>query len=129
MAEGWMRRLSDGGIEVQSAGTDPGSINATAVAVMSEAGLDISHQEPDQVTEEMMRATDWVVTLCDQAAQNCPTAPAGVRVLHRPIADPAAIQGNPDIIHAAYQKTRDEVQIIVEEIIDEVIDSKMRGAV
>lgn len=129
MAEGWMRRLSDGGIDVQSAGTTPGSINANAVSVMAEAGLDISHQEPEQVTEEMLKSTDWVVTLCDKAAESCPTVPSGVKVMHRPISDPAVIQGDPETVHSAYQDTRDQVQTIVEEIIDNVIDSKNMGVV
>lgn len=66
LAAALLRRLTepDDGIEVGSAGTRAGTkLNAESVASLAELGLDISGQQPRQLTAELVRASDLVVTV------------------------------------------------------------------
>lgn len=75
MAEGLLRELSHGAIDVQSAGTAPKSVNPLAIRVMAERGIDISHQRSKHLNEYLDQAFDYVITVCDQAAEVCPLFP------------------------------------------------------
>jgi protein-tyrosine-phosphatase len=87
MAAGWMRHLAGDRVEVLSGGSDPASeVNPSAIAVMSEAGIDISGETPRPWTDEILGATDVVVTMgCGDA---CPVIP-GTRYLDWELDDPA----------------------------------------
>ena len=87
MAAGWLRHLSGGAVDVYSGGSEPASdLNAAAVAVMKEAGIDIADELPKPWTDEALRAADVVVTMgCGDA---CPVIP-GKRYEDWELADPA----------------------------------------
>ena len=73
MAEGLLRR--DGGLrfEVESAGTHPSSVRPEAVEVLREVGIDISGHRSKSVDEFEGREFDCVITVCDNAKENCPS--------------------------------------------------------
>ena len=77
MAEGWMRHLGADGFVVESAGIEAHGKNPRAIAVMQEAGVDISGQESTRLTEEMLADSDYVVTVCGHADEHCPALPCG----------------------------------------------------
>lgn len=110
MAEGWARKLGGSAIAVESAGIEAHGKNPRAIAVMAEAGVDISGQESTVVDEAMLRRADVVVTVCGHADEVCPALPAGVRKLHWPLTDPAKAKGSEAEIVAAFRATRDEVE-------------------
>jgi arsenate reductase len=110
MAEGWTRHLSTGQIAVQSAGIEAHGKNPRAIAVMKEAGVDISGQQSTVVTEEMLREANVVVTVCGHADELCPALPRGVSKIHWPLPDPAKATGNEDEIMAEFRDTRDEIR-------------------
>lgn len=116
MAEGWARRLG-GGIEVQSAGIEAHGQNPRAIAVMREAGVDISSQESTRVTEAMIREADIVVTVCGHADAHCPKLPPGVRKDHWPLSDPATATGTEEEIMAQFRAARDEIRQRVERLL------------
>jgi arsenate reductase len=93
MAEGWARWLGRPLFEVQSAGIEAHGKNPRAIAVMQEAGLDISAQESTKVTHAMLQQADLVVTVCGHADEHCPVLPAGVKKEHWPLDDPAKAEG------------------------------------
>ena len=66
----------------------PGRVDPRAVAVMAEAGIDISGQESKAVDPFIGRDWDWVVTLCDNANEACPFFPGPVTRVHRGFDDP-----------------------------------------
>jgi arsenate reductase len=117
IAEGWARRLKGAEIEAYSAGVEPHGLNALAVAVMKEAGVDISGQRSKHVDELRDVAFDVVVTVCDNAHENCPLFPAKTKVVHVGFDDPpmlakgAKSQGEA-IGH--YRRVRDEIRAFVE---------------
>lgn len=59
MAEGWARHLGGDRIDAESAGIEAHGKNPRAIAVMAEAGVDISAQESTRVTDEMIRRPTW----------------------------------------------------------------------
>ena len=110
MAEGWARFLGGNRISVASAGIEAHGKNPRAIAVMAEAGLDISRQESTIVTDDMLHRADVVVTVCGHADEMCPALPASVPKIHWPLTDPAKASGSEEQIMAAFRATRDEVE-------------------
>ena len=110
MAEGWANHLGSEWIEARSAGIEAHGKNPRAIAVMREAGVDISHQESTRVTPEMLAWPDLVVTVCGHADEHCPVLPPGVQKKHWPLEDPAKATGTEDEIMAKFRATRDEVR-------------------
>jgi len=110
MAEGWGKHLGGDRLEVQSAGIDAHGKNPRAIAVMAEAGVDISGQESTRVTDDMIRRANLVVTVCGHADEHCPVLPPGVKKIHWPLSDPAKATGTEDEILVQFRATRDEVR-------------------
>lgn len=109
MAAGWLRHFAGDRITVYSGGSEPtDQINPTAVAAMSEVGIDIAAEVPKLWTEEIVRAADVVVTMgCGDA---CPYLP-GKRYEDWQLDDPAGR----DL--AAVRPIRDDIRLRVEKLI------------
>ncbi|HEX2684837.1 MAG TPA: arsenate reductase ArsC, partial [Ferruginibacter sp.] len=89
MAEGYLRYFTNGAAEVYSAGIEAHGLNAKAVAVMKEDGIDISGQASDIAGKYAGIDFDYVITVCDHAGENCPVFPGSARKLHQDFPDPA----------------------------------------
>lgn len=119
MAEGWARRLLDEEDQALSAGTHPTALDPRAVAVMAEAGLDISGREAKSVTRFRDEPIDLLVTVCDGAQESCPHLPGAVRTLHRAFPDPPRLAATIDDEEGKlmiYRTVRDEIRRFVEEL-------------
>lgn len=110
MAEGWARALGGAWLNVESAGIEAHGKNPRAIAVMAEAGVDISGQESTKVTDEMLTKADCVVTVCGDADEKCPVLGPGVRKEHWPLADPARAKGTEDEVMEVFRAARDEIR-------------------
>lgn len=111
MAEGLARELSGGRLEVFSAGTHPaGRVHPAAVEVMAELGIDISSARPKKIEDLPVCDFDWVITVCDQANQECPLWLGSGRRLHWSIPDPAAVEGTDEQIREAFRVARDDLK-------------------
>jgi arsenate reductase len=87
MAAGWTRHLAGERVEVLSAGSDPADrVNPAAVEAMREVGIDITGHTPRRWTDEILGATDVVVTM--GCGDTCPVVP-GTRYLDWELDDPA----------------------------------------
>jgi arsenate reductase len=117
MAEGWLRTLGGDAFAAQSAGIEAHGKNPRAIAVMREAGVDISGQESTVVTGSMIAAANVVVTVCGHADEQCPALPPAVKKLHWPLTDPAKATGTEQEIMAAFRATRHEVEARVRRLI------------
>jgi arsenate reductase len=122
MAEGWGRHFAAGRIDVQSAGIEAHGKNPRAIAVMKEAGVDISTQESTRVTQQMIDAADVVVTVCGHADEHCPVLPATVRKIHWPLSDPAKATGREEEIMAVFRDTRDDIRERVRALVAELTE-------
>ena len=114
IAEGWARHLKGDIIKAYSAGVSPGNLNTRAVAVMAEAGVDISAQTPKHVDDLREIDFDYVVTLCDEAKEVCPVFQGRAKIIHREFWDPSFMIGSEEEIMAAFRKTRDEIRAFIE---------------
>jgi len=87
MAAGWLRHLAGDAVEVFSGGSEPAvAINAAAVTVMAEVGIDIATETPRRWTESALQAADVVVTM--GCGDTCPVYP-GKRYEDWEVTDPA----------------------------------------
>jgi protein-tyrosine-phosphatase len=113
MAAGYMTALSGGAVEVRSGGSEPGNqINPTAIAVMAEEGIDISHAVPQLMTTEQVQASDVVITMgCGDV---CPIFP-GKRYEDWDLVDPAG--KGPDEV----RPIRDDIKRRVEALLAELL--------
>ena len=113
MAAGFMAHLSQGRVEVLSAGSAPkDSINPVAVEAMAEVGIDISHNSPKVLTPEAVQQSDAVNTMgCGDA---CPFYP-GKRYEDWVLEDPAG-QGIESV-----RVIRDEIKLRVENLLAELL--------
>jgi arsenate reductase len=117
MAEGWARHLAPSWLTVDSAGIEQHGKNPRAIAVMAEAGIDISGQESSKLTDTMLNKADYVVTVCGHADEHCPALPSKVRKEHWPLNDPAKADGDEAAIMAVFRQTRDDIQQRVRELV------------
>lgn len=117
MAEGWAKHFGPHWLYVDSAGIEAHGKNSRAIAVMREAGVDISSQESTQLTAARLEWADLVITVCGHADEHCPVLPAGIRKEHWPLDDPAKATGTEEEIMAMFRATRDEVRHRVEHLI------------
>ena len=90
MAEGWFRELGGARVQVESAGSRPSRVNPVAIDVMAERGVDISGQRSKSLDEFRQQPFDYVITVCDNAAQSCPVFPGPAERIHWSFPDPAA---------------------------------------
>ena len=123
MAKGWARYLKAGIIDAYSAGVSPGYINPRAVEVMAEVGVDISEHRPKHVDELAGIDFDYVITLCDNAREQCPVFPKHTRLIHRGFADPSFVDGAEQQVLTAFRQTREQIKAFVERM-PEVLTSK-----
>ncbi len=110
MAEGLLRHEAGPSCEVFSAGTTPTRVRPEAIAVMREAGIDISGHHSKSVEEFLGQEFDYVITVCDNAREACPVFPATTRRIHWSIEDPAAVNGGAEERLEAFRHARDELQ-------------------
>lgn len=109
MAEGLFRHEAGDHYEVFSAGTKPSHVRPEAIAVMNEAGIDISGHRSKSVEAFVDQPFDLVITVCDNAKETCPVFPAAAVKLHWPFEDPAAVEGSDNDREAAFRKVRDKI--------------------
>jgi arsenate reductase len=109
MGEGLFRQEGHGGYEVESAGTKPSQVRPEAIAVMKELGIDISGLRSKSVNEFDGQSFDYVITVCDNARDNCPVFPAGTERIHWSFEDPAAVQGTEEQRLSAFRRIRDQI--------------------
>ncbi|MGA2149110.1 MAG: arsenate reductase ArsC [Bryobacteraceae bacterium] len=109
MGEGLFRAEGGGGFEIFSAGTRPSAVRPEAIAVMKEIGIDISGHRSKSVDEFSGGSFDYVVTVCDNARDNCPVFPAGPERMHWSFEDPAAVEGSEAERLSAFRRIRDQI--------------------
>ena len=116
MAEGWARALRGDTIEPYSAGIATHGMNANAIRVMAEAGVDISGHRSKNVSELADVPFDIVVTVCDHANESCPLFPGRTKLVHVGFDDPPRLAKSAATEEEAlnhYRRVRDEIKAFV----------------
>lgn len=110
MGEGWLRAMAGDRMEVASAGTQPSTVNPFAIEAMRERGVDISHHRSKHLSEFLDQSWDVVITVCDNAAENCPLFPGKAERIHWGFPDPAAVTGTDAEKLQAFRDVRDAIE-------------------
>jgi arsenate reductase (thioredoxin) len=118
MAEGLLRHAAGDRFEIQGAGTEPTHVRPEAIEVMRELGIDISNHRSKSIDEFAEQEFDYVITVCDNARQNCPVFPGSARYIHWSIEDPAA-QGSDDELATIFRRTRDDLATRIQSFVPE----------
>lgn len=116
IAEGWARHLKNDSINAYSAGVSPIGVSTRAIKTMSEAGVDISNHTSKHFNDLKCIDFDYVITLCDNAAESCPVFPGEVKVIHKPFKDPYFATGSEKNIMAQFAKVRDQIRDFVKSL-------------
>jgi len=108
MAEGLVNHSLGDQWEAFSAGTKPsGHVHSLAIKVMKELGIDVSDQRSKSVEEFRDAEFDAVITVCDDAAENCPLWLGPGRVSHMSFPDPADASGSEEERLEVFRRVRD----------------------
>ncbi|NMB71750.1 MAG: arsenate reductase ArsC [Bacteroidales bacterium] len=111
MAHGFLQSFGPE-LQVFSAGTEPSAqVNPKAIAVMKEAGIDISHHTPTHVEKYLDQEWDYVITVCDDANETCPAFLGKVKHrLHFGFEDPSKATGSEEFIWNEFRRIRDMIR-------------------
>ncbi len=110
MAEGFLRHYGSGKFEVFSAGTVASHVNANAVRVMEEVGIDISGQASKGLDLFLGQPFDYVITVCDNANETCPVFPGAKHRLHWSFPDPPQTEEPNEEFLKEFRRVRDMIQ-------------------
>ena len=109
MAEAFLNNIYGDRYEAKSAGITPTNINPIVVKVMAEEGIDLSNARSKDVEEFMEDNFDLVITLCDDAKENCPVFP-GDELDHHGFRNPSSVKGSEEEILASVREIRNEIK-------------------
>jgi protein-tyrosine-phosphatase len=110
IAEAMLRHLSDGAIDVCSAGSHPKSVHRNAVKVMHARGIDIGANQSKHLDRFATQRFDYVITLCDRVREVCPEFPDEPERIHWSIADPALEGATDEESYPAFERTASEIE-------------------
>ena len=114
IAETLLKSIGGADFEVHSAGTRPKGLNPYTAKVLDEAGLDYTGFRSKNVDEFIGDHFDYVITVCDSAAEECPVFPGNPNRIHWSFPDPAAVDGDDLTKLAAFQQTLREMRQCLE---------------
>jgi arsenate reductase len=108
LAEGLLRARAGDRFDVCSAGSQPtGRVLPGAIQVLAEIGIDISGARSKSMMEFIGQPFDYVLTVCDRAAEACPIFPGPAERHHRDFTDPAKYPEDEQL--AVFRRVRDEI--------------------
>lgn len=110
MAEGYLRHFAGDNAEVFSAGTEAHGVNPSAIATMAADGIDISGHSSKTIDAYYGMDFDFVITVCDNAKENCPYFATSAKRFHYNFPDPAKATGTEAEVAAAFAETRNAIR-------------------
>ena len=123
MAEGLLRARGGNRYEVFSAGTHPRAVHPLAIKAMAELGIDISEQAGHRAkgieTFDHVTPMDLVVTVCDEAAEECPYFPRVRHQEHWGFPDPSQASGTEEERLAVFRQVRDAIAARIEAFVQQ----------
>ncbi len=122
MAEAFLKKYGGEAFEVESAGLEPGTMNPNVVAVMQEAGIDLSKKGTQGVFDLYKKGIEYnvVITVCDGAsAEKCPVFAGGGKRIAWSFEDPSSFKGTREEVLQHTRDVRDEIEQTVLNFIKE----------
>lgn len=109
MAEALLNSIYGFRYKAYSAGLKKTSVNSYAAEVLKEIGVDLSNHYSKTIDEFQDMNFDIVVTVCDNAKENCPFFP-GKQVVHKSFDDPGLFEGGVEETLDVFRRSRDEIR-------------------
>lgn len=110
IAEGYLRHFAGDSATIYSAGVETHGVNPRAIAVMKEDSIDISGHTSNNIDEYYGIDFDYVITVCDNAKENCPFFPTKALQFHYNFPDPAKTTGTEEEIMAEFRRVREQIK-------------------
>ncbi|HWC29056.1 MAG TPA: arsenate reductase ArsC [Dehalococcoidia bacterium] len=105
IAEAMLKKIGGEDFEVHSAGTEPKGINPFTEQVLRLEQMNMAGFWSKSLDEYLDQRFDYVITVCDRAAEKCPVFPGDPARIHWSFPDPAAVEGTDVVKLAAFQDT------------------------
>ncbi len=119
IAEGYLRYYAKDKAIIYSAGIETHGVNPKAIQIMKEDGIDISAHTSNHIDEYSDIDFDFVITVCDNAKENCPFFPTKAKKFHYNFPDPAKAIGNEDEVSHQFRLVRDQIKQYAQNFISE----------
>ncbi len=119
MAEGYLKHFAGNKANIYSAGIETHGVNLRAIAIMQEDGIDISAHTSNNVDEYRNIHFDYVLTVCDNAKENCPYFPTAAQRFHHNFPDPAKATGDEAAVSEQFRNVRDMIKAYCEGFVKE----------
>jgi len=110
IAEGYLKHFAGDKAEVHSAGVETHGVNPKAIETMKEDGIDISNQTSNNINEYLKVDFDFVITVCDNAKEQCPFFPTTAEKFHHNFPDPAKAKGTEEKIKEQFREVRQQIK-------------------
>ena len=119
-AHGYLAHFTDAEkVKVYSAGVETHGVNALAVAIMKEDGVDISNHTSNNVDEYFDIDFDYVITVCDNAKERCPFFPTKAVKRHHNFPDPSKVKGSTTEVIEEFRRVRNLIKAYCERFVAE----------
>jgi arsenate reductase len=119
IAEGYLRYFAGDKAKIYSAGVETHGVNPKAIETMHEDGIDISNHTSNNIDEYMGMDFDYVITVCDNAKENCPFFPTKAKRFHHNFPDPSKTIGTQDEIDNHFREVRGIIKEYAQKFVDE----------
>lgn len=110
IAEGYLKHFANGKAEIYSAGIETHGVNPKAIEIMAEDNIDISKHTSNNVDEYTNIFFDYIITVCDNANENCPFFPSQAKRFHHNFPDPSKALGTEEEIKREFRKVREMIK-------------------
>ncbi|MBS7565670.1 arsenate reductase ArsC [Mucilaginibacter sp. SMC90] len=119
IAEGYLRYFAGDKATIYSAGIETHGVNPKAIEIMKRDGIDISGHTSNNVDEYADTPFDYVITVCDNAKENCPYFPTKAIKLHQNFPDPAKATGSDEQIMEQFREVREMIRKYARNFVNE----------
>lgn len=121
IAHGYLQQFAGDKAQVYSAGVEIHGVNPKAVKIMADDGVDISSHTSNNVDEYMDIPFDYIITVCDNAKENCPYFPSKAQRLHQNFPDPAKATGTEQEVMEEFKRVRDMIKVYAADFVKQYV--------
>ena len=111
IAHGYLQHFAGDKAEIYSAGVEIHGVNPKAIKIMAEDHIDILRHTSNNVDEYMEIPFDYIITVCDNAKENCPYFPSKAERFHQNFPDPAKAIGTEDEVMNEFRRVREMIKV------------------
>lgn len=119
LAEGYLRHFAGDKAQIYSAGIETHGVSPKAIQVMAEDHIDISKHTSNNVDEYINIPFDYIITVCDNANENCPYFPGTAKRFHYNFPDPAKAKGSSEEVMDEFRRVRDMIKVYSKDFVTE----------